>query len=142
MEEWINFLTDFTKGICNSHLSENNKGKGVFETSEIFDLEITLSTKYGFLEIIFPNNKVQTDFLKYSSITKEVTDKGDMNLVETKWNKNHFPCRVFVENRKIQFYDLTNDLPDGDKFEKRIKVIGSLFSILIELKLQNSLPMN
>jgi len=139
MEKWVNYLTEFTKDICDSSITQNDKGHYLFTTSEIFDLKTTLSTEYGFLELLFTDNQTQTDFLSFSNINKNTTRKDSIQLVQTKWDNSKFPCRVFVEKKKIQFYDKTNDLTLNEKFENRITVLQSLFKILIDLKIQNTL---
>tara|TARA_R100000278_G_C5461050_1_gene160904 strand:- start:117 stop:557 length:441 start_codon:yes stop_codon:yes gene_type:complete len=142
MEKWINYLTEFTKGICDSNINQNDKGHYLFTTSEILDLKTSLSTKYGFLEILFPNNQTQTDFLSLSNINKNITQKDTVKLIQTKWDNSKFPCRVFVEKKKIQFYDKTNDLNNKEKFENRIIVLESIFKTLIDLKIQYALKIN
>jgi len=139
MEEWINYLTEFTKGICESNINQNEKGHYLFATSEIFDLKTSLSTKYGFLEILFTNNQTQTDFLSFSNINKIITQKDTIQLAQKNWDNSKFPCRVFVEKKKIQFYVKTNDLNFNEKSENRITVLKSIFKSLIDLKMHYAL---
>lgn len=136
MEKWINYLIEFTKDICDSNL---NKDNNLFTTSEIFDLNISLTTKYGFLEILFSDNQTQNDFLSISSINKNIIQKDSVKLIQTKWDNSKFPCRVFVENKKIQFYDKTNDLNFNEKSENRIIVLESIFKRLIDMKIKYAL---
>lgn len=139
MEKWINFLSEFTSEICTSKTLVLESGGLQFETSKIFGLDYKLSTKYGFLEILFLNDKAKQDFLEFSNISKKYTDREFYKQVNTSWNNKYFPCRVFVENNKIQFYDLTNDLNVNEKYENRIIVLQSIFNILIDIKLKKIL---
>lgn len=139
MEEWINYLTKFTRGICDSNINQNENESFIFITSEIFDLKISLSTKYGFLEILFPDNETQNNFLYFSNINKNIIKKDNVKVVKTNWEETKFPCRVFVENNKIQFYDKRNDLVFNEKLDKRIKVLQSIFKILLDMKKSKAL---
>ena len=140
MEKWIDFLNEFTKGICNVDITQNDKGDYLRKTSGIFGLDVTLSTNYGFLEVLFPDKQVQLDFLTFANISKTTSVQDSVQLHKTHWNVLHFPCRLFVENSKIQFYDKTNDLPAKEKFERRVIVLQSIFNTMIEMKLHYSLP--
>lgn len=139
MEKWIKYLTEFTKGICDSNVTQITKDRYLLETSNIFDLRTKLSTRYGFIEILFTDKQTQNDFLIFSNIEKNITQKDSVKHVHTRWDRSKFPCRVFVVKNKIQFYDKTNNLDLNEKYKNRITVLQSLFRVLIDLKKQNTL---
>ncbi len=139
-EAWINFIENFTKDICNTTINLNDRGYSYFESQNVFNLNITLSNRDGFLELFFPHIQVQQDFLALANITKTSSKKNKFTMIKTNWNNSKFPCRVFVKNQKIQYYDKTNDLPRQEKFERRIVVLQSVFKVLTDMKLQKALP--
>lgn len=139
METWLKFVSEFTKGICNTEICLDERGHYILKTSKIFDFNFYLTTKYGFLEVVFTNDESKSDFLAFASISKNTFNvNSSVKIQTTNWDASNFPCRVFVVNKKIQFYDKTNDLDIKEKFERRVTVLQSIFKIMIDMKLHNS----
>lgn len=136
---WINFIEEFTKEICTLTTSQNDTNFEYFKSSNIFGLKITLSNKYGFLELLFEDYQIADDFLALSSISKTVTFVNNTEHIKINWDISEYPCRVFIENKKLQFYDNTNDLLESEKFKNRVTVLKSLFRVLIDLKSKNAI---
>ena len=138
-ETWFKFIETFTKNVCKTKISQNDRGNTHFKTSQIFGLNVTLSNNYGFLEVLFSDHRAEQEFLDLSTISKNSTSINDIKHVETKWDASRFPCRVFVENKKVQFYDKTNDLPVDEMYDNRVVVLNSVFNVLVDMKIKNSM---
>ena len=136
---WIQFIENFTKDICELKLNATDSGHNYFETTKVFGLDVILRNKYGFLEILFSNKQAENEFYELSDTSKTEISHGNFTLVNKNFDSNLFPCRVFLENKKLQLFDKTNDLATKEILDIRTKVFKNVISVLIDMKLQNSL---
>ena len=139
VEIWIPFVENFTRDICELKLRETDPGHIYFETSKIFGLDVILRNKYGFLEVLFSNKHAENEFYELSNTKRTAVKQNNFTLVNKSFDTNLFPCRVFLENKKLQFYDNTNDLESQEILDIRTTTLKNVISVLIDMKLQNSL---
>jgi hypothetical protein len=146
LEDWTkNLIRFFQKKGYTVIIQENQS----FKIDNFLDKKITLDNEYGFLRIIFKNDKMFSQFLDLAEIVCEVEVKTEEELdaLNIKGSKipDHFkqfdslrkpeklPCRIFPKNNLISFYDYDpRDLMD-DKLYNRLKSIDTIINCLEKL---------
>tara|TARA_Y100001934_G_C12144301_1_gene674099 strand:- start:173 stop:625 length:453 start_codon:yes stop_codon:yes gene_type:complete len=134
MNYWVEYLKVFFEGIAETYIDYHENGFEYLRTSEILSLGITITSRHGFLGIKFPNSTLKKKFMSFSIMDKESNIHGNFTITETVWDSSQYPCRVYINNTRIHFYDKNNHLLEKEKIEKREIVLQSVFNSLIELK--------
>ncbi len=153
------FLEDWTKNLI--HFFENKGCKVIIQKNQLFkidnflDKKITLNNEYGFLRIIFKNDKMFSQFLDLAEIVCEVEVKTEEELDALYINGSKIPddfkefdslkkpkkytsvklsCRIFPKNNLISFYDYDQKDLNNEKLNNRLKSIETIINCLEKLK--------
>jgi hypothetical protein len=133
MVEWFNFLDKFPKETVDFNLSKEND-RYFFEAYNVFNLDIKLNTKYGFMVMLFNDEKTKNKFLEISNIHINPGWIDGIQHVNINWDNTIFPSRVFLEKKKILFYDEKNNDSNSLKYEKRMIVFKNIIKALVDIK--------
>lgn len=134
MDYWVKYLEAFFQGMSETTIDYHENGFPFITSSKVLGLKITLTSRHGFLGIKFPNKITRDKFMRFSIIDQNIEQLENARFIETNWDISLFPCRVYVNNNRIQFYDRINELSKTDELEKREIVLRSVLNSLIELK--------
>ena len=146
--KWISFLEDFFgdnfKKII--EIDESNLDYR-FEVEQLFETEISLKRKYGFLSLHFKRTDEFERFLDIQGFILKSEDKmTDFSLEPITFSdwidfKEVYPCRVYSQLAKykkyISFYDKENILENDIIIENRIKTIQLIIQVVIQLKIED-----
>ena len=147
--KWISFLEDFFgdnfKKII--EIDESNLDYR-FEVEQLFETEISLKRKYGFLSLHFKRTDEFERFLDIQGFIlkseDKMTDYAINPITFETWIdvKEVFPSRVYPSRKEshkkyISFYDKENILENDIIMENRIKTIQLIIQVVIQLKIED-----
>lgn len=136
---WLNFIKDFFSTQFDITFNEMENGWIKFEILKFFDLKLEISNRYGFFSIKFKNQKQSYTFLSLAGINYQKEKVKSVELVETSWLKEEYPCRVYVSsnNKVVSFYDKTEPVTNDEFLHDRISSFRNIISALVQIQVDS-----
>lgn len=133
---WTNFLEIFFEDQSNFSFHQNENRYIEYLIKNVFDTSIDLSSKYGFMSIIFSDEQAKKEFLVFIKIAHEKIEIVDGVEQRRIFPKEEFPSRIYQANKlTLSFYDDSNKLPNNVKFDNRVIVFQNIITALQNFKI-------